>query len=366
MPKTTVVICIDGLDPDYLESCETPNLSEMGRKGFLRVGSCMMPSVTNVNNVSIVTGGYPEIHGISSNYRLLRETGQEVYMESAEYVQAETMFRRAKAKGMTSVLATAKDKLRTLLGEDTTVAVSSEQPPEWLVEGIGPPPGIYSLEVNGWVIRAASFVMSRRAADVVYISTTDYAMHTYAPDEPMSHRHMSILDSAIGELAAAHPDAAVLITADHGMSAKSRMIDLKGALAARGIGSNPVPVVKDRYVVHHSNLGGCIYVYLESRDVREALKALRDIPGVEEALPCDEAAAKLRLPRDRIGDIVVTGAEEVVFGDPAKVALPPGLRSHGSAHERRVPLIGYNGEFEGLPFEENRDIGRYVIERVLA
>ena len=207
VPRTTVAICIDGLDPTYLEACEAPNLSALGRRGFLTTGQCMMPSVTNVNNVSLVTASYPEVHGINSNYRLVRETGEEIYMESAEYVLAETMFQRAKRLGLSTVLVTSKDKLRTLLGDGASVAVSSEQPPDWVVEGVGAPPEIYSLEVNGWVIKAASYIMSRLRDEVavVYIATTDYAMHTYGPDEAESQRHMTILDEAIGELTAAHP-----------------------------------------------------------------------------------------------------------------------------------------------------------------
>ena len=108
MPKTTVVICIDGLDPEYLEACETPNLKELGRKGFLKMGRCLMPSVTNVNNVSLTTASYPETHGISSNYRLVRETGEEIYMESGEYILSETMFQRARRRGKSSVLVTVQ------------------------------------------------------------------------------------------------------------------------------------------------------------------------------------------------------------------------------------------------------------------
>lgn len=367
MAKTTVVICIDGLDPQYLEACEMPNLGELASRGFLKQGQSMMPSVTNVNNVSLVTASYPEVHGVSSNYRLVRETGQGIYMESGEYILAETMFQRARRQGVSSVLVTSKDKLRTLLADGATLTVSSERPLDWVVEGIGPAPEIYSLEVNGWVIRAGSYIMSRLGQEVglVYITTTDYAMHTYAPDEPQSQRHMSILDDAIGELVGAHPDVTLLLTADHGMSAKRRMVDLKGVLGRYGIGANPVPIIKDRYVVHHSNLGGCAFIYLEPGDIDEAVKVLGETAGVEEALGREAAAAKLRLHYDRIGDIVVTGELDVVFGDPSEVAMPPRLRSHASAHERGIPILGYNGDFAGFDFQENRDVGRYVFERVL-
>ena len=339
-----------------------------------------MPSVTNVNNVSLVTSSFPEVHGISSNYRLVRETGEEIYMESGEYVLAETMFQRLERRGGKSALVTSKDKLRTLLADGATIAVSSEQAPEWVVREVGAPPPIYSLEVNGWVVEAASFIMSRcEDLDVVYISTTDYAMHTYAPEEPESQRHLSILDEAVGELVESYPDVTLLLTADHGMSRKRRMVDLESALERYGMRAVAVPIIKDRYTVHHSNLGGCSYVYVDyvdpgSGDRRgpmtgdalvEALKVLGETPGVEEALSQEEAVDRFRLHRERIGDIVVMGEPDVVFGDPSETEMPPRLRSHASTHERQVPLLGYNGDFEGFSFQENRDLGRFVFERVL-
>ena len=372
MAGTTVAILVDGLDPEYLEACETPNLRRLGERGFLEMGVGMMPSVTNVNNVSLVTAAYPETHGISSNYRLVRETGEEIYMESGEYVLAETAFQRLERLGGMSALVTSKDKLRTLLGDGATVAVSSERPPEWVVEGVGEPPEIYSLEVNGWSVRAASFIMSRcEGLDFVYVSTTDYAMHIYGPEEPESQRHLSILDDAIGEMVALHPDVTLLLTADHGMSAKERMVDLEGSLERYGVRAAAVPIIKDRYTVHHANLGGCSYVYVEPDGVpseetlAEALKVLAETPGVEEALPRGEAAERLRLHRERIGDIVVLGEPDVVFGDPSQTPMPPRLRSHASTHERDVPLLGYNGDFDGFSFQENLDLGRFLFERVL-
>ena len=374
MPKTTVLITVDGLDPEYLEVCDAPNLREVARRGFHVTGKCMMPSVTNVNNVSIVTAEYPSEHGISSNYRLVRETGEEIYMESGEFILAETFFQRAARMGATSILSTSKDKLRTLLSDGATLSVSSERAPQWAVEAIGEPPPIYSLDVNGWTIRAATEAMKRAPADIVYISTTDFAMHTYAPEEPESQRHISILDDAIGDLLEAHPDVTLLLTADHGMSPKSRMLDLEGALSERGVAAQAVPIIKDRYVVHHNNLGGCMFIYMDARHadrIEEAAAALRDTPGVERVFTRAEAVEELRLNYDRIGDLVVTGDSQTVFG-PKELSdtwndtgAGSGLRSHASAYEQDVPIIGCDGDFDGFDFSENRDLGRYVFNRVL-
>ena len=365
MAKTTLVIMIDGLDPEYLDCCPTSHLRSLAKQGFMGEARAIMPTVTNVNNVSLITASYPENHGITSNYWLNRETGEEGYMESSEYVEAESMFQRAGKVGARSLLVTAKDKLRRLLSNGTTLSVSSEEPPDWVARGAGQPPPIYSLEVNRWVIDAGRYILSQEPYDLVYLTTTDYAMHTYAPEEPESSRHLALLDEAIGQLVESLPDVQVLVTADHGMSSKDRMVHLPAELARHGVQAQAVPIIKDRYTVHHSNLGGCIYLYLESGEIDQALAVLREVDGVDQALAREEAAQTFRLMAGRIGDIMVLGAPGVVFGDPEQVTLPPTLRSHGSLHEERVPVIGYGGNFDGFEFEENKDLGRFVFQRVL-
>ncbi len=366
MNKPIVIIVIDGFDPEYIQACNTPNLDEVYSKGFLKVGRCMMPSVTNVNNVSLVTGLYPESHGINCNYWLDTETGRETYMESADFILAETLFQKADRLGKRTLMVSSKDKLRTLIGAGATVAFSSEQPLDQIVSVLGDPPPIYSLEVNGWIVRAADHLMSESFFDVVYIATTDYAMHTYPPGHPESQRHMTILDDTIGELLSHHPDAALLLTADHGMSTKERMVDLRAALEARCIPSNPVPIIKDRYVLQHSNLGGCTFVYLDDRHQAEALAILRETPGVHSALSREEAVKEYRLHAGRLGNIFVNAEKNVVFGDPTQIAMRPGLRSHASIHERTIPIIAYNSDLDPAGIEENRHLGQYALSKLLS
>ena len=361
-----VLICIDGLDPEYLENCDAPNLKELGRKGFFNLGESMMPSVTNVNNMSIVTGVYPEVHGICSNYWYVKSTRQGYYTESSDYVLTETMFVKARKLGLKSLVISSKDKLMPLLSPGVDEAFSAENPPDWAVELVGMPPSIYSLEVNGWIINAATAAMVRNKPDLVYITTTDYAMHLYPPQHLKAKEHMKILDDAIGQLIEAHSDVTLLLTADHGMSEKNKLVDLKKCLSHFSIQSDVIPIIKDRYIVHHSNLGGCMYVYIDRKDYKEAIKILNDTDGVEEALSMEDAQNKFRLHTERIGDIVVTGRKDVVFGDESEVTLPSNLRSHGSTHERSIPLLGYNGDFDNYSIHENRDMGRYIFEKHLS
>ena len=366
MARTTILVMIDGLDPEYLDVCPTPNLRRFIEEGFHVPGGGMMPSVTNVNNTSMVTGHYPALHGIVSNYWLDRQAGIEQYVESGDFICSDTIFDQCRGNGGRSLLAASKDKLRRLLGAGTDLAFSSEQPTADAVAAAGQPPPVYSLEVNGWTIDSARDALLREHYDLAFIATTDYAMHAYGPHHPESARHLAILDDALGRLFNDVPDVQLLITADHGMSDKRRMLHLPAVLAQHGISAQAVPVIKDLYVVHHSNLGGCIYVHLDDpAAIDDATGVLRDTDGVEEALTRETAATQFSLMPERLGDILVTGAPDVVFGDPSEITLPLGLRSHGSRHETRVPIIGFGGDFGGFEFRENCDLGRYVSQRVL-
>ena len=368
--RPVVVVCVDGCAGEYLAlgfaHGELPHLAKLAASGHYGQARGALPSFTNVNNCAMVTGTPPSQTGIGGNYILDPDTGEEVMTNSSRFLRNDTILAAASDAGRKVAMVTAKDKLRKLLGEGTTLSVSSEQPPQWVVDGVGEPPPIYSIEVNEWVIDAGRYILSQEHYDLVYLTTTDYAMHTYAPEESESARHIELLDAAIGRLMDSLPDVQLWVTADHGMSSKGRMIHLPGELASRGIQAQAVPIIKDLYTVHHSNLGGCIYLYLQESDQEKALEVLRGIDGIDEALPREEAAKKCHLMSGRIGDLMVLGAPDVVFGDPQEVTMPPTLRSHGSLYEERVPIIGYGSGFDGFEFKENKDLGRFVFERVLA
>ena len=359
-----LVICIDSFSPAYLQHADTPTLDALVADGFYKEVQAMVPTVTNVNNVSIVTGAYPAQHGITGNYYRGRETGQSRYMETADFVLCETIFERVRRFGWRSALLTTKDKLRTLLETDPSLSISAESPPAWLVDRLGAPPGVYSLEVNHWLMAALREVMQREdAPELVYLSTTDYAMHKFAPEDEQSGWHLSRLDGLLGEaLNAAQGEVTVAVTADHGMSAKSRALDLTRVLGRAGIRAEAIPIIKDRYVVHHQNLGGAAYVYLnDQHELPEAVDVLTERPGVEEVLGSDEAAARFHLHPERIGDLMVLATVDTVFGSlEAEETQVEGLRSHGSLHERTVPLIVYGSQLLADQMMENKDAMRVV------
>ena len=358
---TQLIICLDGVGPDYLSNAAVPTLDTLGRLGWRTVGLGAVPSVTNVNNVSIITGGPPALHGITTNYYLDRVRGEAVYMEAADFILAPTMFERATLASRRSVLFTAKDKLRTLLQRGATETISAESPPPWLVEQLGPPPPILSVEVNHWLFRAAAALCRIRPPDLLYLTTTDYAQHMHAPESAPSQENLAALDALLADLLNTGPEFSVAITADHGMVAKTHGLNLGQILASAGIDADAVPIIKDRYVAHHQNLGGAAYIFLEDlSQLEDAAAVLREEAGVESVWTRANAAREFQLYPDRIGDLFVLATQETVFGELPSPRQPVSVRSHGGLHTRSVPIIANGSRIPREPFTHNYQAASWI------
>jgi len=370
-----VVVCIDGSEPAYIEEAVkagvAPYLARITATGSDLRAECVVPSFTNPNNISIVTGRPPSVHGISGNYFLDPGTGEEVMMNDAKFLRAPTIFQAFQKEGARIVIVTAKDKLRGLLGHGLTfgeggaICFSSEKSDqatlaangiEGVVDMVGMPvPDVYSAELSEFVFAAGVKLMESRRPDIMYLSTTDYIQHKHAPGTEGANAFYAMMDGYLAQLDAI--GAVIALTADHGMNAKHdadgspTVIYLQDRLDEwRGVGMARVILpITDPYVVHHGALGSFATVYLgQGAEVAGRLRALDGIDYVEpKALAC----ADFELPEDRMGDLVVVSAKGVVLGTAESEhdlsGLDAPLRSHGGITEQTVPLI-INREIDGL------------------
>jgi len=365
--QRVVVLMFDGFGLEYMDQSHVPVLAQWRERGLFRRVKATMPSVTNANNASICCGVLPEQHGITGNSYFDERIGREEYMETADLVLSPTLFQRAKQRGVKSALLSSKKKTTTLLSAGADVILSAETPTEDWVRRLGPAPDIYSCEINYWLMAAAIDVLkNRRDLGCIYIHTTDYAMHTWPPEAKESKEHLARLDQLFGEAAAAAPDAAFLLTADHGMNHKTLCWDLEKACAQRGTPIRiAISVERDKYPKHHRGHGGVSWVYCNhSQDIDAVSKTLSGLKGVEAILTRSEASSRYHLMPSRIGDLVVLGDRETVFGDleSESEALPPEYRSHGSLHEMDVPLIIHNSQarLSAEEFQYNWQLARWL------
>ena len=345
--RRIVVGMMDGLGLEYVAQSDMPNWKRIAEKGLSKTVSAVMPSVTNVNNVSIATSCFPQDHGISGNSYYDAKNNVPVYMNSAELIQAPTVFEKAQKAGIKSGLLTSKRKTVELFSKHTEVAIAAEKPPEEYIQKYGAPANIYSSDINLWLWTVAiDWLANRPDLGLIYVHTTDYPMHAWPPEDERSKAHLAGLDSLIGQALDTAPDAGFFFTADHGMNFKTRCWDL--FLVCKGAGT-PIKFSlspeRDYYIKHHNNYAGCAYVYLNSEtDEPQVRKTLTNLPGVLEVLSRSDAAARFSLPPTTIGDLVVLADKTTMFGDLTTLSeeLAPTYRNHGSVFEMEVPFIIYN------------------------
>ena len=365
--QRTVVVMFDGFGPGYVAESKMPVLDHWKRSGIYKHVTGMMPSVTNINNASICCGVYPEVHGIVGNSYFDEKRGVEDYMEDVNLLLAPTLFERAARHGARSALLSSKAKTVTFLLRGADIVLTAEEPtPDW-TQKLGPAPPIYSAEINHWLMRAAIDILKNRPdIRVLYVHTTDYPMHMWPPEAPESKAHLAKMDDLFGEAMKTAPDAAFLVTADHGMNAKTLCWDLEKVCAARKVPLRKAfSAGRDRYVKHNRGCSGAAYVYLQKpQDEARVREILGETKGVERVLSREEAAREYKLMASRIGDLVVWGDQDTLFGemDMGLEDVAGKVRSHGSLHEIEIPLILYNAK--GAPpadyFQRNLDLARWL------
>lgn len=374
-PKApTVVVCMDGSEPGYIEATieagRAPNLARLMRDGTNLTALSVVPSFTNPNNMSIITGRPPSVHGIAGNYFYDPSTGDEVMMNDAKFLRAPTIMKAFHDVGGRVALVTAKDKLRSLLCKDIDMAsgravgFSSEKADQvslaenGIEDALGlvgmQLPDVYSADLSEFVFAAGCKLLKSFKPDLMYLSTTDYIQHKAAPGSEIANDFYAMMDKYVGEMDAA--GAVLVLTADHGMNDKHLpdttpdvvyLQELFDEWLGKGVeagGARVILPITDPYVVHHGALGSFATVYLPAgADVADLKQRLLAIDGIDVAISREEACERFELPGDRIGDLVIVSGRHKVLGTSAArhdlSGLTEPLRSHGGITEQTVPII---------------------------
>ena len=376
LAEPLVVVCVDGCEYDYLTEAAragaAPFIARMLGAGTAFKGDCVVPTFTNPNNLSIVTGVPPAVHGICGNYFYDRDADAEVMMNDPKYLRAPTVLAAFADAGAKVAVVTAKDKLRKLLGHGIrlgsgNVCFSSEKSAEVSLKENGidnvldlvgmPVPSVYSAELSEFVFAAGVKLLETRRPDLMYLSTTDYIQHKFAPGTEGANRFYAMMDRYLARLDAL--GAVIALTADHGMNAKTKpdgspnvvyLQDLVDGWLGKERARVILPIT-DPYVVHHGALGSFATIYLDAADRDVVAKKLAQVAGIDLVLDNAEACKRFELPSDRVGDLVVVSAKHVVVGTSAArhdlSGLDVPLRSHGGVSEQVVPLL-FNRRAAGL------------------
>ena len=377
--KPLVVVCIDGSEPAYIEQAIAAGAMPWMKNIVEQQGSdlrahCVVPSFTNPNNISIVTGVPPVVHGICGNFYYDRESDREVMMNEPELLRTPTIFKAFQDAGAKIVVITAKDKLRRLLGNelnigaDAAICFSSEKSDQVSIEENGidnvldmvgmPVPPVYSGELSEFIFAAGVKLMETERPDLMYLSTTDYIQHKFAPGSEGANAFYAMMDRYWAQLD--ELGALIALTADHGMNAKH---DATGApnivylqdemdrITTPGATRVILPIT-DPYVVHHGALGSYATVYLpDDADIDQLKTELLAVAGIAQVYDNTEGCTRFELANDRMGDLILVSNQDTVIGTTASrhdlSGLEVPLRSHGGVTEQQVPLI-FSQPVDGL------------------
>lgn len=368
--KPTVVICLDGSEPGYIEQAieagRAPTFARFMSEGANLLADSAIPSFTNPNNLSIITGRPPAVHGIAGNYFYDAASASEVMMNDPKFLRAPTILKAFHDAGAKVAMVTAKDKLRLLLSNGLdfasgrAIAFSSERADKAtkrdngiddVVRFVGlPVPDVYSAGLSEFVFAAGVKLMQSARPDLMYLSTTDYIQHKVGPGTKVANDFYAMIDGYLDQLD--RLGAIVVATADHGMNDKHKADKSPDVIYLQSlfddwIGTGKARVIlpiTDPYVAHHGALGGFATVHVPAgSDMGALLGKLRAIEGIELAITKAEACERFELPGDRIGDIVVISTRHKVLGTAAEKhdlsGLDEPLRSHGGLSEQRVPML---------------------------
>ncbi len=349
--RPVVVICVDGFDPAYVErgigDGILPTIAGFARDGFLGAADAVLPTFTNPNNVSIVTGAPPAVHGIAGNYYLDRETGQEVMITDDRLMRSETILGLMSQQGVATAAVTAKDKLRRMLGHGLDGVCFSSECADAAVEAMvgRARPDMYSADLSLFVLDAGLRLLASGAARLLYLSLSDYVQHGHAPGDPEADAFHRALDERVARFV--ELGAVVGLVADHGMNDKPRVIFLEDELTRRfGAGAARVICpITDPFVRHHGALGSFVRVYArDDSDIAAMMAASAALPGVAGVFDRAAASDRFELPYDLEADFVVLGDAATAIGAARAEHDLSGLaghrlRSHGGEGEARVPFI---------------------------
>ena len=308
LSSTVVVICLDGSQKEYIDIASskglTPNLDKILENGQYLMANSAIPSFTNPNNISIVTGQPSDVHGISGNFFYTPSTGEEVMMNDPQYLRAPTIFEKYYNEGYKIAVITAKDKLRTLLGtglrfnegraicfssEKSDQATLSENGIENINDWIGMKvPEVYSQDLSEFVMAAGVKLLEEFNPDIMYLSTTDFIQHKYAPGDKEANDFYQMFDKYVSKICS--NGNSVVITADHGMKSKANINGEPNAIFLQDylddqMGKDEAKVIlpiTDPYVVHHGSLGSFATIYVKDKSkIGETISKISSIKEIE-------------------------------------------------------------------------------------
>ncbi|AEI38397.1 MAG: ectonucleotide pyrophosphatase/phosphodiesterase [Zymomonas mobilis subsp. pomaceae] len=216
-----ILISIDGFRADYIKRGVTPHLLALANNGtYAKIMHPSFPSITFPNHYTLVTGLYPDHHGIVGNTMddmaikpddHFKMSDHQAVVDHRWWDEAEPLWVTAEKQGIVSA---------TMFWPGSEADIHGIRPEMWRrFNGHVP----FSERVDQ-VISWLDYPSSHRPQFVtLYFENVDHIGHVYGPDSPEMNENLTKVDQAIGqlvqELTHRHINANLVIVSDHGMAA---------------------------------------------------------------------------------------------------------------------------------------------------
>ena len=362
----TITILIDGMRTVDINITNTPNICELSEIGVTaEFATTVLPSVTFCAIPSMVTGAYPDTHGVPGKYY---DKELDVKVEFAlpeefdgawreEYLEAQTIFERAKEYGLKTAAITGY-MVGVVTGKDADVLIEPCRVqyytvrgfpwdyeilpiPDWFKETLAgtylyfPPHPIrwhegYFWDPDEWLTNASLSVLENFMPNVLFLHLPmlDLWQHFYGPGTPIAIETLKHADEQIGRVVdkleelGIYEQTTIFVTSDHGFTKVIKYADLE----------TPLQEAEIPYVI--SNNGGSVHFYFVTlEDKLKAWYILSGIEGVDKVIP-RELAWFWHLDHPRAGDLIV-------FLKEGYSAVPYVMGMHGSQEltDVRIPVV---------------------------
>jgi len=222
-PQTVLLISVDGFRWDYFQKAETPNLDKLIAEGVKAESlKPVFPSKTFPNHYTIVTGLYPEHHGIVSNrmydpnLNAYFSLGDRNAVSDGRWYGGEPLWVTAEKQNVISA---------TYFWPGSEAEIEGIRPTYWKEYNGRTPNSERISQILKWL----ELLEEKRPRFLtLYFSDTDNAGHRYGPDSPEVVAAIQKIDQNMGELIAGlkardwFDKINIIITSDHGMTATSK------------------------------------------------------------------------------------------------------------------------------------------------
>ncbi|MDG2538706.1 ectonucleotide pyrophosphatase/phosphodiesterase [Dyella jiangningensis] len=215
-----LLISIDGFRADYLDRGYTPTLSMLADHGVHSVGmQPSYPTLTFPNHYTLVTGRYPDHHGVVDNSMLVPDLGKfklsnrEAVADGRWWDQAEPIWVSADRQGL---------KTATMYWPGSEASIHGYRPDHWRKYAEE------EVSSNGRVDQILQWLdlpsPERPRFMTLYFDAVDTAGHFDGPGSAKTNEAIAEVDAALAHLVAGLRERGlfdrinIIVVADHGMA----------------------------------------------------------------------------------------------------------------------------------------------------